>query len=165
MLNLDEVFLRKKSQRHVAEFLLRKGIRVSSDGRFFFGDIEVSSAALARSLDLDRRVVTGAADTILRNPSLMRIFSKLSSTLMLKDVAPEMGFGAIEITVGDPSSKGIIAGVAKIMADANVSIRQITTSDPLFSNVLTVVTEKPISRGLIDGILALPEVEKVIIIS
>ena len=80
MLNLEEVFLRKRSQRQVAEFLLRKGIRVSSDGRFFFGDIEVSSAALARSLDLDRRVVTGAADTIASNPSLMRIFSKLSST-------------------------------------------------------------------------------------
>jgi predicted regulator of amino acid metabolism with ACT domain len=165
MLNLEEVFPRKKAQRQVAEFLLRKGIRVSSDGGFYVGDIAVSSAAIARSLDLDRRVVTEAADTIAGNQRLMGIFGKLTSTLVLKDVAPELGFGAIEINVKDPSSKGIIAGVANIIADANISIRLITTRDPMLSNVMTVVTEKPIPRELIDRILALPGVEKVIIIS
>ncbi|MFZ2455485.1 MAG: hypothetical protein WAX07_03310 [Candidatus Altiarchaeia archaeon] len=165
MLNLEEVFPRKKSQRLVAEFLLQKGIRVSPDGGFYVGDIDVSSASIARSLDLDRRVVTEAADAIAKNPRLMRIFGKLNSTLVLKDVASELGFGAIELTVKDPSSKGIIAGVAKIIADADVSVRQITTSDPMFSNVMTVVTEKPIPRELIDRILALPGVEKVIIIN
>ena len=164
MLDLEEVFPRKKAQRLVAEFLLRKGIRVSPDGGFYVGDIGVSSAAIARSLNLDRRVVTEAADTIAKNPRLIKIFGKLNSTLVLKDVASELGYGAIELTVKDPSSKGIIAGVAKIIADANVSIRQITTSDPMFSNVMTVVTEKPIPRELIDRILALPGAEKVIII-
>jgi predicted regulator of amino acid metabolism with ACT domain len=164
MLDLEEVFPRKKAQRQVAEFLLRKGIRVSPEGGFFVGDIDVSSAAIARSLDLDRRVVTEAADTIAKNSRLMKIFGKLNSTLVLKDVASELGYGAIELTVKDPSLKGIIAGVAKIIADADVSIRQITTSDPMFSNVMTVVTEKPIPRELIDRILALPGVEKVIII-
>jgi predicted regulator of amino acid metabolism with ACT domain len=165
MLNLEEVFPRKKAQRQVAEFLLRKGIRVSPDAGFYVGDIAVSSAAIARSLDLDRRVVTEAADTIAKNPRLIKIFEKLNSTLLLKDVAPEMGYGAIELTVKDPSIKGIIAGVAKIIADADVSVRQITTSDPMFANVMTVVTEKPIPRELIDRILALPGVEKVIIIN
>jgi predicted regulator of amino acid metabolism with ACT domain len=160
MLDLEEVFPRKKAQRQVAEFLLRKGIRVSPEGGFYIGDIDVSSAAIARSLDLDRRVVTEAADTIAKNPRLMKIFGKLNSTLVLKDVASELGYGAIELTVKDPSSKGIIAGVAKIIADANVSIRQITTSDPMFSNVMTVVTEKPIPRELIDRILALPGAKK-----
>jgi predicted regulator of amino acid metabolism with ACT domain len=164
MLDLEEVFLRKKAQRLVAEFLLRKGIRVSPDGGFYVGDIDVSSAAIARSPDLDIRVVTEAADTISKTPRLMKIFGKLNSTLVLKDVASELGYGAIELTVKDPTSKGIIAGVAKIIADANVSIRQITTSDPMFSNVMTVVTEKPIPRELIDRILALPGAEKVIII-
>jgi len=125
----------------------------------------VSSAAIARSLNLDRRVVTEAADTIAGNPRLMRIFGKLNSTLVLKDVAPEMGYGAIELTVKDPTSKGIIAGVAKIIADADISIRQISTSDPMFANVMTVVTEKPIPRELIDRILALPGAEKVSIIN
>lgn len=165
MLNLEEVFPRKKAQRQVAEFLLRKGIRVSPDGGFYIGDIEVSSAAVARSLDLDRRVVTEAAATLAGNPQMIKIFGKLNSTLVLKDVAPELGYGAIELTVKDPTIKGIIAGVAKLIADAGISIRQITTSDPMFSNVMTVVTEKPIPRELIDGILSLPGVEKVIIIN
>lgn len=165
MLNLEEVFPRKKAQRQVAEFLLRKGIRVSPEAKFYIGDIEVSSAAIARSLDLDRRVVTEAAEAIAANKRLIGVFGKLNSTLVLKDVAPEMGFGAIEITVKDPSTKGIVAGVAKLIAEAGISIRQVSTSDPMLSNVMTVVTEKPIPRDLIDGILALSGVEKVIIIS
>jgi len=166
MLNLEEVFLRKRSQRDVAEFLLTKGIRVSESGRFFSGEVEVPGASIARALDLDRRVVSSAAQIILNDPTLKKIFGKLNTTLLLKDVASEMGFGAIEFIPKDAASKGIIAGVAKVIAESGISIRQITTDDPMFDNPgMTIVTERPLPGEVIDKILALPEVKKVVVLS
>ncbi|MBN2251738.1 MAG: hypothetical protein JW724_06670 [Candidatus Altiarchaeota archaeon] len=166
MLNLDEVFSRKKAQKDVAEFLLRKGIRVTQDRRFFFGEIEVSSSAIARALGLDRRAVVAAAETIAQDPELMSVYGKLNSTLLLKDVASAMGFGAIEIIPKDPSSTGIIANVTRLIAESHISVRQIITDDPMFKNAeMTVVTEKPIPGELIERILKLADVEKVIVIS
>jgi predicted regulator of amino acid metabolism with ACT domain len=45
MLDLDKVFSRKKSQKQVAEFLFRNGVRVTPDARFFLGEIEIAGAA------------------------------------------------------------------------------------------------------------------------
>lgn len=166
MLNLENIFSQKKSQRKVAEFLLRKGIRISEEKKLFFGEIEISNSAIARAMDLDRRVVTATIDTILKEPRLKKIFGRLDSILLLRDVAPELNFGAIEIIPTDAASKGIIANVTRIIADAGISVRQITTDDPMFKNAeMTVVTEKPIPRELIDRILKLPEIKKVIVLS
>ncbi|MEA3255423.1 MAG: amino acid-binding protein [Candidatus Altiarchaeota archaeon] len=166
MLNLENIFSRKKSQRKVAKFLLRKGIRVSGDKKLFFGGIGVSNTAVARVLELDRRVVSATVDAILKEPDLKKIFGKLNCTLLLGEVAPELGFGAIEIIPTDAASKGIIADVTRIIADANISVRQIITDDPMFENAeMTVVTEKPIPRELIDRILELSGVKKVIVLS
>jgi predicted regulator of amino acid metabolism with ACT domain len=166
MLKLEEVFPRKRSQRNVAEFLLKRGIRVSEDRRFFVGEVEVSGASIARALDLDRRVVCSAAEAIIKDPVLRDIFGKLSATLLLKDVAREMGFGAIEFIPKDASSKGIISSVAKVIAESGISIRQITTDDPMFDNpAMTIVTEKPLPGDVIDRILGLPEVKKVVVLS
>lgn len=166
MLNMENIFYRRKSQRKVAEFLLRRGIRISDEGKLFSGEIEISNAAIARALDLDRRVVTATVDAILAEPKLRRIFTRLDSTLLLRDVAPELNFGAIEIIPTDASSKGIIAGVTRIIADAGISVRQIITDDPMFKNAeMTVVTEKPIPRDLIDRILELPGIKKVIVLN
>lgn len=165
MLDLERKFGRKKAQLEVSEYLLRKGIRVSPEAGFFFGEVELSPSAIARALDIDRRVVSSTGEAIAKDPDLMKIFTKLGSTLLLRDVAPELGFGAIEVLPKDPSSRGIILGVVKIITDSGISIRQITTDDPMFSNAeMTVVTEKPIPKELIDRLLKLPEVEKVIVI-
>ena len=165
MLNLEDVFSRKKSQREVAEFLLRKGIRISGGGKLFLGEVEISNAAIARALGLDRRVVTATINALLGDPKLKRIFTKLDSTLLLRDVAGELGFGAIEIIPTDAGSKGIIAGVAGIIADADISVRQIITDDPMFKNAeMIVVTERPVPGELIDRILEVAGVEKVIVL-
>ena len=166
MLNLDEVFPRKKAQKEVAELLLRKGIRVSEDRRFYFGEIEVASAAIARVLGVDRRVVAATAGAINADPKLMSIFSKLNTTLLLRDVASELHFGAIEFIPKDPAAKGLIASVAKVIADAGISVRQITTDDPMFKGAgMTIVTERPLPGDIVDKIVRLPGVEKVSVIS
>jgi predicted regulator of amino acid metabolism with ACT domain len=166
MLDLDKVFSRKKSQKQVAEFLFRNGVRVTPDARFFLGEIEIAGTAIARPLDIDRRVVVETAQTINTDSRLAEIFNKLEATPLLKDVAKQFGFGAIGIIPKDPSSKGIILGVVKIIAESGISIRQITTDDPMFTNAeMSVVTDKPIPRELIDKMLRLPEIEKVVVIN
>lgn len=163
---IDKTFSGKKGQKKVAEFLFRNSIRVSEDGRLLAGDIEVSHTAISRVLGVDRRLINATISSILKNPEMKKLFRKLNSTLLLRDIAPDLGFGAIEIIPTDASSKGIVAGITRIISDAGISIRQITADDPMFTNAeMTVVTEKPIPRNLIDEMLEIKGVKKVIVLS
>lgn len=166
MLDFDRTFSRKKGQATVAQFMLKNAIRLSKEGEIFIGDIEISHTSIARILGVDRRLIGETINTILNNDKFKRIFLNLNSTLLLRDVAPELGFGAIEVIPEDAASSGIITAVSKIISDAGISIRQITTDDPMFRNAeMSVVTEKPLPRELIDEILNLKEVKKVIVLS
>jgi len=166
ILRFEETFSRKKGQRVVAEFILRNGLRVSDDGKLLFKDIEIPYTSIAKVLDVDRRLIKETINTILKNPELKRVFTKLDSIVLLKNVAPELGFGAIEIVPTNASSKGIVANVTKIISDAGISARQITTDDPMFENAeMTIITEKPLPRKLIDKILNLPEIKKVVVLN
>jgi predicted regulator of amino acid metabolism with ACT domain len=166
MLDIEKILSRRREQRRVAEFLLKNAVRVSGDGRLFSGEIEIPYTSIARVLEVDRRVVKATIYSILEHPRLKGIFSKLDSTLLLRDVAPDLGFGAVEIIPTDAASKGIVAGVAKIISDSGISIRQIIAEDPMFENAeTTVITEKPLPRELIDKLLKVPGVKKVIVVS
>jgi predicted regulator of amino acid metabolism with ACT domain len=166
MLNIEKILSRKREQKRVAESLLKKAIRISDDGKLFSGNLEIPYTSVAKVLEVDRRVVRETVNSILKEPKLRKIFTKLDSTLLLRDVAPELGFGAIEIIPTDASSKGIVAGVAKIITDSGISIRQIIAEDPMFENAeTTVITEKPLPRELIDQLLKVSGVKKVIVLS
>ncbi len=146
--------------------MLRNAVRVSGDGRILMGGVEIPHTSIARILGVDRRLIGETINTILNNDKLKKIFLNLNSTLLLRDVAPDLGFGAIEIIPEDAASVGVIAYVSKIIADAGISIRQITADDPMFRNAeMSVVTEKPLPREIIDNILRLREVKKVIVLS
>jgi hypothetical protein len=81
-------------------------------------------------------------------------------------VAPELGFGAIEIIPTDAARKGIISGVAKVIVDSGISIRQIISEDPMFPGAeTTIITEKPLPKQLIDRMLKIPGVRKIIVLS
>lgn len=145
--------------------MLRNGISVRDKGLFFAG-VELADVKMARALGVDRRVVKATVETISGDKNLRDVFSRLASTVLLKDVAPSLGFGAIEIIPKNASTKGIIASVAKAITDEGISIRQLTTEDPMFSDAeMTIVTEKPIPRGLIDKLLAIKGVKKVVVVS
>src|SRR5687768_18337690 len=58
------------------------------------------------------------------------LFRSLAPTLHLKDVAPDLGCGVIEIVVGDARQPGILAGVSKVISDHRISIRQANVEDP-----------------------------------
>ncbi|OYT55026.1 MAG: amino acid-binding protein [Candidatus Altiarchaeales archaeon ex4484_2] len=166
MLDLEVFFTRRKGQLRVAKFILRNGLRVSPDGGLYFKDIEVPHTSIARVLDVDRRLISATIDSILSDERLRGIYTKLDSMVLLRDVASELGFGAIEVIPTDAASRGIVADIAGIIADSGIIVRQLTTDDPMFKNAkMLVVTEKPLPRELIDRILELPEVEKVVVLN
>lgn len=166
MMNIEAFFGRRREQKRVAEYLLKNAVRVDVDGRLYHRELEVPYSSVARVLGVDRRVIKSTVEFILSEPSLRNIYNRLDSALVLRDVAPELGFGAIEIIPTDASRKGIVAGVTKIIVDAGISIRQIVSDDPMFPGAeTTVITEKPLPRKLIDRMLKIPGVKKVIVIS
>ncbi|MDD5111417.1 MAG: hypothetical protein PHG85_02625 [Candidatus Altiarchaeota archaeon] len=162
---LEHVFSGRRGQRRVAEFMLHNGICVRN-GRLFFSNVELADVKVARALGIDRRVIKAAVETISGDRYLKELYGKLGSTVLLKDVASALGFGAIEIIPKNASTKGIIANVAKVITDEGISIRQLTTEDPMFSDAeMTVVTEKPIPRDMIDKLLAIKGVRKVVVVN
>jgi len=166
MFDLTVSFKGRGAQRRVAEFLLKRGIRISKKGVLQANDVEVSLVSVARVLGVDRRVVRSTVDYIAADKNLFSIYSKLSVTPSLRDVAPLMGYGAVEIIPTNAAAKGIVAGVTKVISDYGIGIRQVVADDPIFENPeLTIVTEKPIPRELIDQLLKTPGVRKVVVLS
>jgi len=166
MLDLETAFSGRGAQRRVAEYLLKHGIRVSQDGHLYAGQVEVSQVSVARVLDVDRRVVKSTIETILSGKKLSEIFSKLSVTPSLRELAPVLGYGAIEIIPTDAAGQGIVAGVTSAISSAGIGIRQVIADDPMFDNPeLTIITETPIPRSLIDKILKTKGVHKVVVLN
>ncbi len=140
-------------RRKIAQKLLEYGLRVEGK-RIYCGPVELSDSKIARALDVDRRAIAATIEVILNEPELKKVFTKLRPTCHLKDVAPNMNWGVIEIIPSDPSLPGIVADVAKIIADNEISIRQATVDDFELQEEprLFIVTDQPIPGILIPTI-------------
>ena len=116
-------FNKYPKRKKLAQKLLEYGLRVK-DNKIYCGEIELSDSKLARAFDVDRRIIVGTIETINENNELKKIFSNLSPTCHLKDVAPKMNWGVIEIIPTNASMPGIVAGVATIIADNNIPTKR-----------------------------------------
>ena len=161
---IAKYFNQYPKRRKLAQKLLEYGLKVS-DNKIYCGEIELSDSKIARALNIDRRIITSTIKTITEKKDLQKMFSKLKPTCHLKDAAPEMNWGVIEIIPSDPSTPGIIADVAKIIADNNISIRQAIVDDfELYEEPrLFIVTEKQIPGILISKIRNAKAVKAVLI--
>lgn len=146
-------FGRYPSQAKVARMLMEMGLSVH-DGRIHCGDVELADVAIGKAVGVDRRIVRSAVHTIETNPELSRVFSKLRPTSFLKDIAPEMGWNAIEIIPTNASSPGILADVTGVIALAGLSIRQVIVTDPDLSMDprLYIITESAVPSEIIPKI-------------
>src|SRR5256886_9461207 len=117
------------AQEKVAQLMVTYGLRVH-EGSVYAGEIKLSDTAMARAAGVDRRVVTATVDTIDKNGELRAFFDRLRPVCHLREVAPLMNWGAIEIVPTNASKPGILAGVAAIIAQAGISIRQAIMDDP-----------------------------------
>lgn len=159
---LIDHFRRYPAQERVVRLMIENGLRIH-DGKLCAGPIEVADTAIGRAADVDRRIVRSTVETILQDSRLERVFARTVPTLHLKDVAPELGCGVIEIIPTNASQPGILAGVSKAIADARISIRQAIVEDPDFTDEpkLYVITEARVPGHLIPVIQAVSGVKGV----
>jgi len=129
---IEHYFNEYPQRKKIAQKMMEYGIRIHTNS-FRCGEIELSDSKIARAFQVDRRAVTATRDVIKKEPGLLKIFSNLTPTCHLKDVAPHMNWGVIEIIPVDPSMPGILAQVASIIASHNISIRQAIVDDFEFS--------------------------------
>ena len=153
------------SQRKVVRFLLENGFSVKN-GKIFCNEICVPATSIARALDVDRRTVVKAINTIEENQELSRIFIHIRNAgLSMDKIAKRLGLQVIEITASDASAPGILAGVASTIAEVGISIRQAVADDPelAIEPRLIIICDKKIPGELIDKFLKVKGVAKVTI--
>jgi len=140
------------------------GLRVH-EGSVYAGAVKVSDTSLARATGVDRRVVTATVQTIGKNPELGNFFDRLWPVCHLREVASLMNWGAIEIVPTNASKPGILAGVAAIIAQAGISIRQVIMDDPeiLDDPHGFIITEAPIPERLLPLIKQVDGVKSVVL--
>lgn len=161
---LIEYFQRYPAQEKIARLLIRHGLSIKG-GAVYCGEVELSDSALGRAAGVDRRIVSATVQTIESNPELLSAFSRFQPTLHLKDVAPHLRWGVIEILPDNATRPGILAGVSSVIAREGISIRQAVVDDPDFSDNprLFIVTERPVPPALIPEIQRVPGVRSVTI--
>jgi len=118
---------------------------------------------VARAAGVDRRTGGETVRVIETNPEIKQIFAKLESAgLSLRGVADDLGLGAIEIVVDDPSRAGILAGASRLLSEAGISIRQALVDDPELAPEpkLVLITAQPVPGELIPRLREIPGVVK-----
>jgi predicted regulator of amino acid metabolism with ACT domain len=162
--SLSKYFGRYPSQAKVAKLLLTNGLRVK-EGRVYSGDVEIGDLAIARAVNVDRRIVRSAVETIESEEELRRVFSVIQPTSFLRDVAPVMGWSCIEIVPTDAHVPGILADVTGLIAEAGVSVRQALVDDPELMEEprLYIITESEVPPEMIPRIKGCRGVKTLII--
>jgi len=158
-----EKFSDSPSQQRVIRLLLERGFSVNDEGRVVSGGIEIPNTGIAREVDVDRRVVDTTTDAILADDELRPIFQNISAIPSLMDLAPVLDLTVLTVTVHDPDQAGIAATVTTAIADRGVSIRQMISEDPEFTDTpqLHVITDETLPGDLLNDIRELPFVRRI----
>ncbi len=162
---IEDFFKDSPSKLKVAKKIVLYGLSVKN-GKIYCNDIEIPYKSLARACDVDQRVVRSAIDSISSNKKISNIFSKFESSVNLKDVSKEIGFGVLVISAYDPKEPGIIASVSKIIADFKINIRQAIVEDPEFIEEpkLYIITEESLPGEIIPKIKNLKNIKSITIL-
>lgn len=161
---LSKYFADYPAQFRIARLMLDHGFAVR-EGAVWAGDVGLTDTAVARAVEADRRAVRAAVETVEEHAELEQIFSKLQPTCHLRQVAPVLGWGVLEIVPTDASKPGILAGVTAIIAEEKLSVRQAIVDDPEITNEprLFIVTEGPVPANILPEIQAVEGVQEVVI--
>ena len=128
--NVRKQFERQVVRPDVVRKMIECGMRVSEDEKIYVDDVEVDYSAVARAVDVDRRVVKQTVEQIRRNGYLYSLFSKTKPLgTSLVDLVRELGYTGI-VVQADPKSAGIMAAVAEILSRHGMVVRQAVAEDP-----------------------------------
>ena len=158
-----EKFADSPSQQQVIRLLLERGFSVNEDGRVVSGGIEIPNTGIARELGVDRRVVDTTTDAILADDDLRPIFRNISAVPSLMDLAPVFDLSVCTIIVRDASESGIVAAVTGLVAEYDISLRQVLSEDPEFTDepVLYLITDEQLPGELVTDLYDLQVVRRV----
>lgn len=161
--NVRKQFERQIVRPDIVRKMIECGMRVSDDDRIYVDDVEVDYSAVARAVDVDRRVVKQTVEQIRGNRYLYSLFSKtrpLGTSLV--DLVRELGYTAIVIQA-DPKSSGIMAGVAEILSRHGMVVRQAVAEDPEMvpDAKMTLVVEGQLSGQALEELHALKVVSSI----
>ncbi|WP_277554487.1 amino acid-binding protein [Halobaculum limi] len=150
-------------QQAVVRLLLARGFSVNEEGRVVSGGIEIPDTGIAREAGVDRRVVDATTTAIREDEELRRIFANITSVPSLMDLAPVLDLTVLTVEVGDPDASGIVADITGLLADADLSLRQVLSDDPEFADEpkLYLITDEPLPGDLLVSIRELPYVRSV----
>jgi predicted regulator of amino acid metabolism with ACT domain len=151
------------SQQRVIRLLLERGFSVNDEGRVVSGGIEIPNTGIAREVDVDRRVVDATTDAILADGTLRPIFQNISAIPSLMDLAPVLDLTVLTVAVRDAEEAGIVATVTGLVADHDISIRQVISEDPEFTDEprLYLITDTELPGDLITDIRDLTFVRRI----
>ena len=158
-----EQFSDSPGQQQVIRLLLERGFSVNDDGRVVSGGIEIPNTGIAREVGVDRRVVDATSSAVLEDKQLTRIFQNISAIPSLMDLAPVLDLTVLTVAVRDAEESGIVAAVTEAIAAHDITIRQVISEDPEFTDDprLYVITDEAFPGGLITEIRDLPFVHRI----
>jgi len=139
-----ELFADSPSQQKVVRFLLENGFGISPEGKVVANDVEITTAALSRAVNVDRRVVDATVRRIQEFDELEPVFARLRVTPDFTNVAKHLGLSVVTIIPKDAGDKNLVAKIVAILAEYNVTLRQIFVTDPY-------TAEEPRLVVIIDG--------------
>ncbi len=166
---LDRKFQRGPSQLQAIRALISNGISVRQEAeaiKFYSGNIEIKSNAVARGLNTDRRVIVELSRKIVEDEVLSGIFEKLRPLPNFGAASSDLGYGAIEIIPVSANTPGIVAGVLGIIARNGINVRQVIVDDPEINSDprAVIVTDKPIDPSLLPEIRLVNGVKAVVLL-
>jgi uncharacterized protein len=161
--NIRKQFERQVVRPDIVRMMIECGMRVSEDEKIYVGDVEVDYSAVARAVDVDRRVVKQTVRQIRENRYLYSLFSKTKPLgTSLVDVVNLLGYSAVVIQA-DPRSPGIMAEVAAILSRQGMVVRQAVAEDPEMvpDAKLTLVVEGQLTGQAIEELHGLKNVRSI----
>ncbi|MCS7097948.1 MAG: hypothetical protein NZ922_03090 [Candidatus Methanomethyliaceae archaeon] len=160
---VEKFFSNSPAKLKVARVMVELGLSINDEGRIVCGNVEIPDTSIARAISVDRRVVRQTVKEIINNERMRNIFIKIKPAgSFLKEVAPELGYGVLEIRA-QPTAIGVIAKATSYIAEAGLSIRQILAEDPDLNPdpKLLIITDKKVPGEVISKLLTIPTVTKV----
>ncbi|MCP1662768.1 MAG: regulator of amino acid metabolism, contains ACT domain protein [Methanocalculus sp. MSAO_Arc1] len=162
---VTDAFKDSPSQLRVVRFLLENGFGVNSAGKITANGIEMPATQVARAIGVDRRVVDTTARSILEDDALRDVFCNIRVTPDLSQVAEALGLAIITLIPKNAADKHIVSSAVSILADYDLSIRQLFVTDPIYSEEprLVMIIDSPLPPGIAEDLRKLPHVKRLIL--
>lgn len=160
---VNKKFQKYPAKLRVIEKMINLGIRVDKNENIYIGDLKIGDTALAKTADVDRRVIKSTVKLILEDKELSLIFKNIvPAGALLKNIAKFLNLGVIEIE-GTQEGKGILASVSQLISEKDIKIRQAYAGDTEMneSPKLTIITENKVPGEIINEFLKINGVSKV----